>query len=828
MSAVSMLAASCMTSEILSPDEQPVEEGHYLVFSGHTLPDEEPEVEETVSGTRITIGEKTNGIYPLYWSSGDKIVVYNGSNKVNASPQNLTSETQSNALFRSDAGLVANAGDNLLIAYPNTLVYEPGTGSKGSITMTLPREQEQNGSNSTAHIGNYALSYAAKTIDANDIAESGEIYLGSVSLQQKLAFVKINLTTSEYSSYQLEGVKLYTYNRSMSGELTYDIDKDTVAVNFIDTAYDDDTDYRTSMSVGVNLVPAETFDEPKTLYFTAVPRKDSDAASRDIYLVIYLKKEYGDKTEYVTLPKKIGKNLKLEAGKLTEITLSDVSESTNDVEWFEPVDTRDDLGFWAYGEQNTVMVNWNANSPGTGQTLDVKARGDFTMMNMGEPKYYDIFVHSNREEDDATHFIYLNTVDETYTTNFRNQNTPPAGTVSSDYKITYNVNNQRKGEQGAGDNGTTSGSVGCWGTIAVYGAQHTYAATDTDASYTDYPLLWTIMIWGDRQGIRTITGDDVHIGNYTLMAAPIGASWSNEFAIAYRFGFDEDNMAYFQWGRKDPFSFKDVKNDGKSIWYYGRADVASHIMSTRHPTGFYIPASSNNSQLGADWTIAHENGLWGGSITASDTESALLSANNKGHKTIYDPCPEGYRVCDPGVFAEVKKTAVRMEPDLSTTSSFLYNADATKDKRYTKQDNAWISTKWTVKKNDDGTIACPNPNYNDTDAVLRVDRTSSDAESNFDIWPYWGAIYGSNPNSTNPENPNDVNWGRNRTGNTQYDGAFYWSNWCRSDDYGVVLQYRYSSNGSAADGGVDGVADVNKSRKGNAFPVRCQKLTYTE
>ena len=49
--------------------------------------------------------------------------------------------------------------------------------------------------------------------------------------------------------------------------------------------------------------------------------------------------------------------------------------------------------------------------------------------------------------------------------------------------------------------------------------------------------------------------------------------------------------------------------------------------------------------------------LWGGSNNTED----WYDPNAKGHKTIYDPCPEGYRVPDAKVFKEVGDKALIWE-----------------------------------------------------------------------------------------------------------------------------------------------------------------------
>ena len=138
---------------------------------------------------------------------------------------------------------------------------------------------------------------------------------------------------------------------------------------------------------------------------------------------------------------------------------------------------------------------------------------------------------------------------------------------------------------------------------------------------------------------------------------------------------------YYQWGRKDPFFQPKVYNSATSQTQpafqkdpNGKWELVSEVQrntgqpesiesSIRKPLVFFnVSQDINNWQN--TYTNANEqiNDLWGyvGSIDVSGSSFA---------KTMYDPCPPGYRVMQHNVF----KSANLCEADYSST--FRFNND---------------------------------------------------------------------------------------------------------------------------------------------------------
>ena len=96
----------------------------------------------------------------------------------------------------------------------------------------------------------------------------------------------------------------------------------------------------------------------RELYFTAVP---CDLTGKDTYLIVTME----DDSKTVTIPAKINGG-ELRESCLSVITLSNISTSTNEYKWYDPVEVRDLVDGWAYGPQNTYFME--ARPSGEGET----------------------------------------------------------------------------------------------------------------------------------------------------------------------------------------------------------------------------------------------------------------------------------------------------------------------------------------------------------------------------------------------------------------------------------------------------------------------------
>ena len=699
-----MLAAAVVATSVSCTkenyDEQNIQPGKKLVFSGSTVLD-----------TKVSIGEKDGGVYPLLWQEGDAISLWSENvapgepdgegnptvigNLVGEQAQVWSGSTgKTSGVFQTNNPVSLSQDENIVILYPaSSLTY-----SEGVISATVPEFQEQRGSNSSIHIGKYAVSYDKILLKAEQTEDV------TFHLNQKTAFVKLVLSTSEYSSMQLAGASLTCAGEKLSGAVKVKVEDGTLSSS------------ATSDRVGVKYRTPVPFSQTQEVYFTALP---CDLTGKECILTVSMT----DGSKTVTIPAKINGG-KLEESKLSVITLNNISRATVDCDWYEPEETRDLLDAWAYGPQNTYLIEQKASGSGdTEIKIDVKARGDFSKVR--QPKYYGLY--SGSSEMSSRQLIHLPGDVAAY-------EEMPVNTVSSDWTITVYAYDQSKN--------------GRWATVALYDE--------------DYNIIWSYMIMkyieGDEPGDVAYPGTDI-----VLLDRNLGATYSNAKAEELK-TFDNAG-AFFQWGRKDPFMWS---NSGIDNRYNLKLAAEGSDISTAisNPGTFYSYNKTPDTR--GDWqATSHRTDLWGGENNTTD----WYDPSGVGHKTIYDPCPAGYRVPDAKVLQEVGAKAERWE---------ISNGLALQDKEAINSNSPFASTF--------STLAYPL------------------GEGKYDYWPYAGAKWGSNNN-----------WG-NRTASPNKHAAIYWANSVdpTATNVGVMLEYCYFS------------AEVqmnnrHTSSRAHGFAIRCQK-----
>lgn len=180
---------------------------------------------------------------------------------------------------------------------------------------------------------------------------------------------------------------------------------------------------------------------------------------------------------------------------------------------------------------------------------------------------------------------------------------------------------------------TTYGNVG----LAAYDANGT--------------ILWSWHIWIQPE-VKV-----VRLGDYTVMDRNLGATYAPADKNYYSDNFYANLGLYYQWGRKDPFFppiGKDNTDKTTDVWFKKENGVwkkqTQNSVSTKnlipqsvkHPLEFYESGNSlwQTSFLTLD---AEPNDLWG-YVGSAGTPGESFA------KTMYDPCPPGYRVMQHDVF----------------------------------------------------------------------------------------------------------------------------------------------------------------------------------
>jgi hypothetical protein len=210
------------------------------------------------------------------------------------------------------------------------------------------------------------------------------------------------------------------------------------------------------------------------------------------------------------------------------------------------------------------------------------------------------------------------------------------------------------------------------GRISFKSADTTTGGNAVIALKNGSEVLWSWHIWMNT----AYNADDDQVydtGNYyggtvTMMPYNLGAVNTTNTAVAAH-AFD-DGLLY-QWGRKDPFLGGveyTTHNDGGIHFYdfydggefnYGTnptegthyyADTDFHYegsygtpdLAYQNPTVLYLGWSCDDGTY--DWTTTRYDNLWGNGSDAYAGWDNIFSNSVFGTKTLFDPCPPGYKV----------------------------------------------------------------------------------------------------------------------------------------------------------------------------------------
>lgn len=138
-------------------------------------------------------------------------------------------------------------------------------------------------------------------------------------------------------------------------------------------------------------------------------------------------------------------------------------------------------------------------------------------------------------------------------------------------------------------------------------------------------ILWSWHIWVPSSEVADITDSDfVNASSGKIMDRNLGAI---EPAVA---GTSEVPTTafglYYQWGRKDPFLTSNLTRNA-SVAFSTSSSWVTTETAIQNPTVFYKQQDKSTSPATYNWNSSEITTFW----------------DNSG-KTIYDPCPPGYRV----------------------------------------------------------------------------------------------------------------------------------------------------------------------------------------
>ena len=461
----------------------------------------------------------------------------------------------------------------------------------------------------------------ASGIGANGVAYAYVDYAGAnteFTLTHVNAYLKFNLLSSEdedaFAGYDLQGVTLWAAGAELSGDVEVG-DGDAVT-------YKGSGDYvKTTLAT-----PVKMGTTAQSVFLSALP---CDLSAKTVYAIVHMTKD----KETVTLPVLLKGAGNLPAGSVTDVTLPSLTKSLAPA-WYEPVETRyiaaNGKG-WCYGPENTVVFTpkteiygdtYRVDYTESAKDVELKARGNF--MEVREPKYVKMeYLGDRYKKTDITSKVIIENT-EISKDNIDTQ-IIPIGTYCS-----VNVNCKNVASVKAADN-------------KFEGQMAAMLVLDAEKK-----PIWGINLWVTVQPIEEglIQYEKGRIMNRNLGAdnPPTINSWRTK-------------GCFFQWGR--PFAFP--MGDKITPSSMSSSNVVSLAVSAENPyTLFYRKESGNDKWYQGEETIID---FWGNPNNASTANVA-----GPGHKSIYDPCPDGYMVASPELLTEVE-SAKNIEGALTYTAN---------------------------------------------------------------------------------------------------------------------------------------------------------------
>ncbi|MBQ9146653.1 MAG: hypothetical protein IJX68_02925 [Rikenellaceae bacterium] len=189
-------------------------------------------------------------------------------------------------------------------------------------------------------------------------------------------------------------------------------------------------------------------------------------------------------------------------------------------------------------------------------------------------------------------------------------------------------------------------------------------------------ILWSWHVWVPEQQVESlpmITGFNVM--NMNLGATTAAAADINAFGLCY------------QWGRKDPFTgsptlsgttatlAKPIYNiDGEEGEFDAVMTPQSVEFAIANPATFISPYGVDY----ADWCSTSDDALWG-NPDGNYREQGSLKYYNLGEKSMYDPCPAGWRVPPIMAFSKFTSTGAAVMGNYASTAVADRNGDGVVD-----------------------------------------------------------------------------------------------------------------------------------------------------
>ena len=569
-------------------------------------------VVNNVSETKATIGDKNGTQWPVLWAAGDQIGVYGGGQLLGVATLDEGSAGCNCGNFTLTTNASISAGDELYLSYPYT---EGAEMKKGQVAEKHTLTE--------AGIGANGVAYAY----AEYAGENTEFTLTHLN-----AYLKFNLSSSEFAGYSLEGITFWAKGAKLSGGVEVG-NGDVVTYTGVG-------DYvKTTLAA-----PTEMSTTAQPVYVSTLP---DDLTGKEVYAIVHMTKGI----ETVTLPVKLNGAGNIPAGSVTEVTLPALKKSLAP-KWYEPVETRYIAAYgdgWCYGPENTALFT----ESNVAQTLEFKARGNF--MKVKEPKAIKVAYACDMQKKTGG-VVFINEVDSFDSEAVDGTATRKTFNLSSDYTASVAVKQCSNYE---------SAKIGHMAALYVMGEND--------------EIIWGTNLWLAINEFKTTAYTNGDVLDRNIGSDRNLNSYKNWKASG----------CYFQWGRPFAFGWDNGVRTLAGIEPVQVSESNDLAMSAANPyTLYYYNGNPYDWRWGdgdKDVRTGDLDDLWG-----NPNATKYDNVSTPGTKSIYDPCPQGYMVVSPRVLQEVEAAMKDSDGSFDVTKVTEYKESDTKiHKAFVHNDVVW-------------------------------------------------------------------------------------------------------------------------------------------
>ena len=261
--------------------------------------------------------------------------------------------------------------------------------------------------------------------------------------------------------------------------------------------------------------------------------------------------------------------------------------------------------------------------------------------------------------------------------------------------------------------------------------ENTYGNVGLAAYDANGKILWSWHIWIQPE-VKV-----VRLGDFSLMDRNLGATYAPESDTDFNSEKLYANLGlYYQWGRKDPFFPPNgTENNDNSTYFWFKKEngswtkLSNNIIkskqslqkSVEEPNSYYTSDNTFWQTTYVDYK-GEANDLWGYVGSAGDLGESFA-------KTMYDPCPPGYRVMQHNVFesANICNSNEQTTYDFQKVNKYgVFFKDGMSINGYVEAGGIWFPNSVAMDKDgnfidhDNFRLSSATPYYSDLDGSLEL------------------------------------------------------------------------------------------------------------